>query len=81
MSPRDIAIWINSESSNEDFLEMFSCLSLAMNGRGIPDEYDKKEIIKNMEVNSMLKRLNEIVTDVRKDWIEDTYYGGRYGTD
>ena len=64
MNPREIAIYLN-ECTDEQFIETFALLYQAIYGRGVPVEYDEKEIIKIMDVKQLCDKLEKILTEIK----------------
>lgn len=70
MTPSEIARHMNTETTDEQFAEVFALLDMAQNDRGIPMMYDTKQVIKNMDVDGLMKRLGNILKEVQQN-IED----------
>lgn len=71
MTASEVARFLNSETvTDEQFAEVFALLDMAQNGRGIPMMYDTKQVIKNMDVDGLMKRLGNILKEVQQN-IED----------
>lgn len=58
MSPREVAEWLNSKCTDEEFVETFALLYRAMYGRGIPEEYDRKTMIDTINVKALCNELS-----------------------
>ena len=69
MSPREVAEWLNSKCTDEEFVETFALLNIAMYGRGIPKEYDRETVIKTINVTSLCNELNCTLDYLVKDVI------------
>ena len=57
MTPREVATWLNSECSDEEFIETFALLYKAMDARGIPKEYNKEIMIASLEIEGLCRKL------------------------
>lgn len=66
MNAKEIANWLNSEATDDEFAEVFALLDIAMFGRGIPEHYDQESIIKRADYNGFCKSLNNILTNIQK---------------
>ena len=65
MTPRKVAVWLNS-CTDEEFLETFALLYKAMDGRGIPTEYDANGMINNMNIKLLCYHLGDILNEMKK---------------
>lgn len=71
LSSSEIARFLNSETvTDEQFAEVFALLDMAQNGRGIPMMYDTKQVIKNMDVDGLMKRLGDMLKEIQQN-VED----------
>ena len=68
MNPREVAMWLNIGCTEEEFLETFALLDVAMYGRGIPEEYNKEAIIENMNVNGLCREIGMILEGFKKEF-------------
>lgn len=72
MTASEVARFLNSEAiTDEQFAEVFALLDMAQNGRGIPMMYDTKQVIKNMDVEGLMKRLGNILKEVQQNIEEE----------
>ena len=65
MTPREIAAWLNTECTDEEFIETFALLHQGTLGRGIPTEYDDKGIVGMMDVKCLCHRLEQILNEIK----------------
>jgi hypothetical protein len=70
MTPREIAEWLNTESTDEEFLETFALFYKAIYGRGIPTEYDSKALVEDMNINLFCNELRKVLEDIREEILE-----------
>ena len=65
MTPREIAVWLNSDCTDEEFVETFALLYQGMYGRGIPTEYDRETLIERMDTRYLCSRLEQILNEIK----------------
>lgn len=65
MNPREVAVWINTECTDEEFVETFALLYQGIYGRGISTEYDSKGIVEMMDVKHLCNRLEKILNEIK----------------
>lgn len=65
MKVREVANWLNSVATDEEFAEVFALLDMAMFGRGIPENYNRDSIIERADYNGCCKALNRILLDIQ----------------
>lgn len=70
MTASEVARFLNLETTDEQFAEVFALLNIAQNGRGIPMMYDTKQVIKNMDVDSLMKQLGNMLKEIQQN-VED----------
>lgn len=63
----EIARYLNSEATDEQFAEVFALLykMMTQGGRGISNVYDTKQIIKQMDVNSLIQHLERTLKEIQ----------------
>ena len=66
MNPREVAIWLNKECTDEEYIETFALLYKAMDNRGIPEEYDKEFMISNLNVKGLCGKLESMLNVLKK---------------
>ena len=66
MTPREVAVWLNKDCTDEEFLETFALLYKAMDNRGIPEDYDKKVMINDLDVDILCRKLSAILEGYKK---------------
>lgn len=66
MTPREVAVWLNKDCTDEEFIETFALLYKAMDARGIPEEYDKEAMINSLDVDSLCRKLSVILEGYKK---------------
>ena len=67
MTPREVAVWLNNECTNEEYIETFALLYKAMDSRGIPEEYDKETMIDSLDVEVLCRKLSAILEGYKKE--------------
>ena len=67
MTPKEVANWLNTDCTDEEFLETFALLYQGMYGRGIPTEYDSKALVENMNINLFCNELSKVLEDIREE--------------
>ena len=65
MKPNEIVKYLNTDATDEQFAEVFALLEIAMNGRGIPQEYDTEKIIAFMNVDIVCNKLKDILKEIQ----------------
>jgi len=65
MTASEVAQWLNYEATDEQFAETFALLEIMSYGRQAPQIYDQKEIIKSMNITTVCRRLNEILSEIK----------------
>lgn len=63
---RQVANWLNSEATDEEFAEVFALLDIAIFGRGIPENYNQETIIKNADYDGFCKTLNIMLSNIKR---------------
>lgn len=66
MNAIEVANWLNTEATDEEFAEVFALLDMAMFGRGIPTHYSREGIIERADYNGLCKRLNDILLEIQR---------------
>ena len=72
MKAYKVAKWLNTDSADGEFAEVFALLELTMCGRGIPNNYNAESIILNMNVDSVCEKLKCILKDIQQQ-VEDGF--------
>ena len=67
MNPREVAMWLNIGCTEEEFLETFALLYKALDGRGIPEEYDKEFMIESLDIDVLCRKLGAILETYKKE--------------
>lgn len=67
MNVYEIAEFLNTKATDEQFAELFALLERAMFGRGVPKEYDTETIILNMDVNAVCKRMRNMLINIQRE--------------
>jgi hypothetical protein len=66
MSAIEVANWLNTEATDEEFAEVFALLDMAMFGRGIPKYYNRESIIKRADYKQLCKKLKDILLEIQR---------------
>ena len=63
----EIARYLNSESTDEQFAEVFALLykMMTQGGRGISNAYDAKQVIKQMDVDALMQCLGRTLKEIQ----------------
>ena len=68
MTPREIAIAL-TECENDEFLEVFALFYQDVYGKGIPEECNVVELVKDMDVRLLCCDLSQVLNNIKDDMI------------
>ena len=65
ISATEIARYLNTEATDEQFAEVFALLHRAMSGRNMSNVYDTKQIIEQMDVDVLMQCLGRTLKEIQ----------------
>ena len=66
MKPNEVVKFLNTDATDEQFAEVFALLEIAMNGRGVPQDYNAEKIIAFMNVDIVCNKLKVILKEIQE---------------